>query len=63
MPSANPWFGVLYVPQPFIRGDQTFSGAAFSSTRTSRRPPGHELQDYEQMPSFLDITLIAGVME
>ena len=63
MPSANPWFGVLYVPQPFIRGDQTFFGAAFSTARTSRRSPGHELQGHEQTPSHLDITLITGVME
>jgi len=32
-------------------------------TRTSPRSPGHELQGYEQTPSHLDITLIAGVME
>ena len=63
LPSAEPRFVVLYVPQPFIGRDQAFFGAALSTTWPSRRPPHHKLQHVQKAPCHLDITLIAGVVE
>jgi len=63
LPSAEPRFVVLYVPQPFIGRDQAFFGAALSTTRPPLRPPHHELQHVQQAPCHFDITLIAGVVE
>ena len=45
-------FLVLYVPQPFIRGDQAFFGAALPTIRRRPWAPHHELQHVQQAPGL-----------
>jgi hypothetical protein len=50
-------------PKPFVRRDQALHDAAIFGAPRRPFPHGDRVEDIEQLPSDLNVTLIASLME